>query len=204
MAPLLAAQDAVRAAIVHAGRQMETKDAELAAKNDELAAKTREIAAKNAELAAKNAELAAKTSEYTTCRWAFCDEPCVFGVRCPAGHGLCEEHSEELCRAIADHHTNTTCVAEGCGERYCEASFERSGSLEISSRRASRDFTGTSSRERPRPSANASARDARRKTPRPGTVRGRPLFERASYRTPSTSSDRVAEPSSWTTKTAWP
>ena len=56
-----------------------------------------------------------------------CDEPCVFGVRCPAGHGLCEEHSEDLCRAVSGYQTDTTCVVVGCDETYCEASFERSG-----------------------------------------------------------------------------
>ena len=107
--------------------EIATKNTELATKNIELAAKTAELATKTAELAAKTAELAAKTAEYTTCRYGGCREPSVFGLRCSAGHGLCEGCSEDHSGGISRNLVGTECVVQGCEERYTEASFERSG-----------------------------------------------------------------------------
>ncbi len=114
------ALDIARNALDIAYRGMTAKDAEIADKTRELEAKTRE-------LEAKTRELEAKTAEYTTCRYGACVERSVFGLRCVAGHGLCEEHSEEHCAGIAEYLTGTTCVVPGCDGKYLETSFERSG-----------------------------------------------------------------------------
>ena len=118
---------AARQTVMEIFDDAERKEAELAAKTAELTTKTAELTAKTVELAAKTTELETKKLEYTTCSMGLCDEPSVFGLRCSAGHGMCEEHSEDTCRAIVGHVSDTQCVVVGCDDTYCEASFERSG-----------------------------------------------------------------------------
>jgi hypothetical protein len=112
--------DDPRRALVIARNALDIADRGMTAKDAEIVDKTRE-------LEAKTRELEAKTAEYTTCRYGACAEPSVFGLRCAAGHGLCQEHSEEHCAGIAEYLTETTCVVPGCDEKYLEVSFERSG-----------------------------------------------------------------------------
>lgn len=117
--------------------ELAAKEWQLAALNDELAARNQalteldqEVATMENELAAKDADnqrLTTQLGELKTCRWYGCDESSVLGLRCDAGHGVCDEHARELCGAIADHLTPVRCVVPGCEARLSETAFLRCG-----------------------------------------------------------------------------
>jgi len=103
----------------------------------QLSTKVGEVAAKNAEVDALNGQLAVEVAKSVrlvdgmlTCRWYGCDKNSVLGLRCPVGHGLCDEHTEEMCSAVKEHTLVPKCVEPGCCKRFCKTAFQRCGVVE--------------------------------------------------------------------------
>ena len=103
---------------------MEKMDAEKRALEEERAAVAR-LRTENANLRA-----ALENGPSVKCQMPYCDESAAFNLRCGNGHGVCEEHTEYICKAIGEHTADLVCVNPACKEKYCKRAFMRCGATE--------------------------------------------------------------------------